>query len=413
MTRIIKASHFRDNFFPHAELTKIVGKPSYADILMLHNEVKANLASVSSPLGGGSYGHMALAMTPATYVRLTGNSAFIRPADPGPFVAGNATGADLQLAKQVHDDATNDFLEINVLERCIINQLQAALDRAILLHMINKISGLLNSSIPDIFEFLYRAYGNLSSITIAEARQKILQLQYTHQDPIENIFDKINDFSTMADAYGNPESDKMLIELGMVVMMKAVIFADDIGDWHNKPETSKTWSAFQQHFISAQTSYKKNRPAETSASLGYSVPQEQANAVLQADQELADANAYIAQLEAAQQANLANSIFPAPSQAPATVPDPIQDLIAKITALQAEVQACKTMPSTSTPVDESKKKKKKKEKSERKYCWTHGACAHTGHECNHPKEGHKKDATFTNRMDGSTKDCFWLESSSA
>ena len=365
MTRIIKASHFRENFFPHAELTKIVGKPSYADILTLHNEVKANLASVSSPLGGGSYGHMALAMNSATYVRLTGNTAFIRPTDPGAFDAGNATGADLQIAKQVHDDATNDFLEVNVLERCIINQLQAALDRSILLPMVNKISGLLNSSIPAIFEFLYRAYGNLSSITIAEERQKILQLQYTHQDPIENVFDKINDFSTMADAYGNPESDNMLIELGMVIMMKAVIFADDIGEWHDKPAHSKTWSAFQQHFISAQTKYKKNRPVETSASLGYSAPasHEQANAVLQADHDLADANAYIAQLEAVQQANLAHSAAPAPSQAPVVAPDQIQDLIAKIAALQVEVQACKTVHSASPPVDETKKKKKKKEKS--------------------------------------------------
>ena len=410
MTRIIKASHFRDNFFPHAELTKIVGKPTYADILKLHNEVKANLASVSSPLGGGSYGHMALAMTSATYVRLTGNTAFIRPTDPGPFNAGNATGADLQLAKQVHDDAASDFLEVNVLERCIINQIQAALDRAILLPMINKISGLLNSSIPAIFEFLYRAYGNLSSITIAEERQKVLQLQYVHQDPMENVFDKINNFSTMADAYGNPESDAMLIELGMVVLMKAVIFADDIGDWHDKPTASKTWSAFQNHFIAAQTAYKKNRPAETSASLGYSAPapDDQVNAVLQANTDLAEANAYIAQLEAAHQANLTNSA------APALAPDPIQDLIAKITALQQEVQACKVATDTSPTADGSKKKKKaRKEKSERKYCWTHGACAHNGTECNNPKEGHKKDATFANRMDGSTKDCFWLTSPSA
>ena len=34
----------------------------------------------------------------------------------------------------------------------------------------------------------------------------------------------------MADAYGNPESDRMLIELGIVVIMKAIIFADDIGE---------------------------------------------------------------------------------------------------------------------------------------------------------------------------------------
>ena len=191
MTRIIKASHFRDNFFPHSDLTKIAGKPTYAGILTLQNEVKANLASVSSPLGGGAYGHMALAMQSATYVRLTGITPFIRPTDPGSFHPGDATGADLQIAKQVHDEEATYFLEVNVLERCIINQIQAALDRAILLPKINKISGLLDSSIPEIFEYLYRAYGNLSSITIAKERQKELQLQYLHSDPMELFLTKL------------------------------------------------------------------------------------------------------------------------------------------------------------------------------------------------------------------------------
>jgi len=36
-----------------------------------------------------------------------------------------------------------------------------------------------------------------------------------------------------------------------------------------------------------------------------------------------------------------------------------------------------------------------------RYCWTHGACGHNGHECKHHANGHKSDATFQNRMDGS------------
>jgi hypothetical protein len=37
------------------------------------------------------------------------------------------------------------------------------------------------------------------------------------------------------------------------------------------------------------------------------------------------------------------------------------------------------------------------------YCWTHGACAHEGCDCRSPAEGHKPEATFQNRMNGSTK----------
>ena len=37
-----------------------------------------------------------------------------------------------------------------------------------------------------------------------------------------------------------------------------------------------------------------------------------------------------------------------------------------------------------------------------KYCWTHGACAHTSTECKNKKTGHQDAATFENRMGDST-----------
>ena len=37
-----------------------------------------------------------------------------------------------------------------------------------------------------------------------------------------------------------------------------------------------------------------------------------------------------------------------------------------------------------------------------KYCWTHGACAHTIADCKIPRIGHKSDATLQNKQGGST-----------
>jgi hypothetical protein len=51
MTRTIKASHYKENLFPHSELTKIVGKPTFPDILNLRREVNANLAFYNLNLG--------------------------------------------------------------------------------------------------------------------------------------------------------------------------------------------------------------------------------------------------------------------------------------------------------------------------------------------------------------------------
>ena len=40
-----------------------------------------------------------------------------------------------------------------------------------------------------------------------------------------------------------------------------------------------------------------------------------------------------------------------------------------------------------------------------KYCWTHGAGKHDGYGCTRPAVGHKKEATFENKMGGSQKHC--------
>ena len=41
----------------------------------------------------------------------------------------------------------------------------------------------------------------------------------------------------------------------------------------------------------------------------------------------------------------------------------------------------------------------------RRYCWTCGSCPHWGRHCPQKKPGHKDEATFRNRMNGSNKNC--------
>ena len=49
--------------------------------------------------------------------------------------------------------------------------------------------------------------------------------------------------------------------------------------------------------------------------------------------------------------------------------------------------------------------KQQSRRKPRKYCWTHGWCAHSGMDCNSKAEGHQDEATLENKMGGSTKNC--------
>ena len=39
------------------------------------------------------------------------------------------------------------------------------------------------------------------------------------------------------------------------------------------------------------------------------------------------------------------------------------------------------------------------------YCWSHGACAHNGYQCQRPKPGHVPWATFENKCHGCNDFC--------
>ena len=193
------------------------------------------------------------------------------------------------------------------------------------------------------------------------------------------------------------------MSLALMIIMKANIFADTIENWNAEP--IKTWLAFQTFFTKAQQNYKRARPTETAASLGYSpAPAAQANNVFSdPTSALKEAEAYIAELEAAAAAPTpaqANKVAPAPAPSPAHNDLLMEKLLAQMAELQAQVSSKK---------NRKQKEKDKSSPKERLYCWTHGSCAHNGTDCKNPKEGHKKEATFANMMNGSTKECYWLQ----
>jgi hypothetical protein len=71
--------------FPHPSLTKIVGRPNHSLLQLLQMQLYANANAISSNLGGGLHGHLALVMPPEQYLLLTGQ-AFDIPDNPGKFV---------------------------------------------------------------------------------------------------------------------------------------------------------------------------------------------------------------------------------------------------------------------------------------------------------------------------------------
>ena len=224
-------------------------------------------------------------------------------------------------------------------------------------------------------------------MSLAEARNNAVSHTSVHSDSINNVFDLIDEYADMAEAHGTPEPEAQLMSIAMIILMRANIFAEGITAWNNLPPANKSWTSFQHHFVQVQDDYKRARPTETSFTLALSASEKFLEAPPASDCGAKTGSAPV------QQTKIADS--------------------ATATLLKDFLQEFKELKTRQSTTDDNKGKEKEKNKDgkkkcPRKYCWTHGPCAHTSAECNKPNEGHKKEATFADMKGGSTNRCFWL-----
>jgi hypothetical protein len=176
-------------------LTKTIGHPTYQSLVKLEMECKANGKSVPSTLGGSRQGYLGLIVNAMVYARISPNDPFIRPILPIlPDLTG-ATVAVVAAERTIFDEALQAFHTCNLVKRIIVQQINTALDDDILPNMVGDVStGLLEGTIPEIFQSLYRTYGKISPQALAAARKDTEAIVYNHSRPIVNLFTQINKY---------------------------------------------------------------------------------------------------------------------------------------------------------------------------------------------------------------------------
>jgi hypothetical protein len=243
--------NFREIYFPHFSLTQVTGYPTYANILQLRRETIANLYSVPTTLGGGRHGHMGLGLSHASYQRGC-NTPYDRVPDPGEYIppADETNELAQQRAERRHKLAQEEFMTITYLERSCLNMIRNALEPKIVLPR-NRFTGLIIGTIPEIFEYLFKWYGNINVFSLESKRQSLLAITCNHADPLNVVFNAIEEFADMKEIHGTPATDDQLMSFALMILMKAYIFGDSIEKWNS--EQDKSWNHFQTFFIKAQS----------------------------------------------------------------------------------------------------------------------------------------------------------------
>jgi hypothetical protein len=276
-------------------------------------------------------------------------------------------------------------------------------------------------------------------LAIDEAEMKIKTYVWNLTDPLVTIFNMIEDFAELSRAGGLEWSTAQLINYGLNTIRKTNEFERALTEWFNRPEAEKTWLNFKKHFTQALRELKRIR-GPTLRSTAFHQAHQMA-------EELSFMNTNFDRLQETVMNSvqtLSHQINDSYNQRPLQQPTqtPIQSNSTETDTMNATTNTVNTemlrliqqmqeqMTKLSTNYHNNGYQGRgyggrgnggrgrgnrnggrgngndhRYRRNVSKYCWTHGACAHTSANCASKAEGHCNEATFANKMGGNTRYC--------
>jgi hypothetical protein len=409
-----------NNYFQYPVLTPIPGEPTYEALQDMKDQLKSNASSVSSPLGGGRNGHLGLILTPEEYARISPTAAYT-PLDtePGQLeIPENTNGYNTARLTREHTEKVRSFREVADVKKALIKQIVATIEPVYLRTLRNSDTNSITRDIPSILGYLFQRYGKVNPDRLNDKEMEVRAFVYNLQDPLVTLFDQVEDLKKLGDAAQMPYTQQQIINFGVQLIRNTQDFQDGLKEWYGKPTLEKTWTRFKSHFEDEYDKLKLVRGA-TMQHAGF----HQANFLASQMREEVQSvqNNVLQLLDKFDNNDKENNPPPVDQKANSATKcsdssNTIQlEMMKLLQSLQDEV---KTLKQGSNQQNNDYKgnykgnnfipnfnRNNQFQRCRDFYCWSHGACGHEGKDCKNCKKGHKSEATFANKMGGSTYGC--------
>jgi hypothetical protein len=331
--------------FPHADLTPIVGMPSFAAVQDLKKQLIANAVSVYSPRGNGLLGHSVLILGQAAYDALAVNTPWIAPVNPGnaPIVVANSTQHQLLNTQHQWEREKAEWelyvATSNALKRLVI----AAIDPTFISSLEDSMFGFTNVTVFQILTHLETTYAIVDQDAL-KANLDSLSAPWDPTETMEPLWQRGTLARRIAAAGQVPITDAQILLAYRDILKNTGLFLLDIRDWDKLPANQKTLATFQAAFTAANTERLKNLTSGQHFGTHQRVP---------------------------------GQAFAATGTRAGVPPSTPPLVTAGTFAANSSTQLA--------------------------YCWTHGVSsnsAHTSHTCSRKGEGHQQNATIDDMMGG-------------
>jgi hypothetical protein len=377
--------------FPHSSLPKVTGEPTFEDLKVIRRILITIAMSVASYEGGGRYGHLGIIMTNEEYFAVAVD-VFPVPNNPGPsasFVASMTTAVIVE-ATRLHKDATQVYRTHNV-DQDIKNLMIEAFDDAYLNALSDEIAGYANCTSLQLLTHLLTYYAMIAPTELTQNYER-LNAPYNPNQPIETLFQQVQDAPAFAVAGGQPYVAAMIVNEAYTLVFNTGLFPGACWAWKSRAIAGKTWAQFKIHFANVHREFRLTN--QTAHQSGF----HSANMMIEHRREetMQDTVDTIAQLvtSAASDRGTVTTL----TTTNANLATQLESAQAKIAQLKDEIAALKNKIKPDWQGQRPHKTTKNGS-----YCWSHGnqvARSHTGATCNMKKSGHKDTAAKSNPMGG-------------
>jgi hypothetical protein len=378
--------------FPHSSLPKVTGEPTFEDQKVIRRLLNTNAMSVASYEGGGRHGYLGIIMNNEEYFAIAVD-VFPVPANPGPSAAvvAGMTAAVIAETTRLHREATQAYRTYHNVDQAIKKLIIEAFDDAYLNALSDEIVGYANCTSIQILTHLLTYYAMIAPTELTQNYER-LNTPYDPNQPIETLFQQIQDARAFAVTGGQPYGAAMIVNVAYTLVFNTGLFPDACRAWQSRAIAAKTWAQFKIDFATAHQEFRlTNQTAHQSGFHSANMMIEQGRDDLM--QETAHSIAQLATATASDRGTVATL-----STTNAKLANQLETAHALIAQLKSEIAILKIKIK---PVWQGQRPTRTTNNDS--YCWSHGyqvAKSHTSATCNVRKPGHQETATKINTMVG-------------
>ena len=412
---------------PHRVLPKQTGKPQFHQIRELQKLLEENAGIIDSDLPNtGEFNHLFLMKSPAEYTALTGKDPVVMPESPDrPIIQNNATAARIAQLDRAYEREKKVYDTTMAMKEFLTNQLTTAFEPKWIQPLRHPVTRQLNHrTISEMFHFFYTRYGKVKSSTVREREDELLTTPVDLDLPIIILFDDIEDFRVLAQSAKVAKSSDQIMDLTITILKNCGCFTNALIAWKNLPQADKTWPRLKTHFDKAHEDLQD----VTDLPIGQT-PFQQIN--LLQEQVKQDVTEQLLMLQDTIQLALKNpsnenSDNTAVAELKSFFQEQINNLKAthhqEVATLRNQLNQVKEKTGGKPSSGRNRLKKKRYDKDVQKeddtpQVYREGprvrtvinTSNHNGEECHYPDKNHKKEATFADKMGGSTAFCQFVK----